>query len=61
MSVTAKLALALATCLGTVLLWKVLRIEKMLRHTQNCIALGNFSDLFFKTRAEAKRRRGAKP
>ena len=57
MSLIGKLALILATCLGLVLLWRTLHIEKMLRHTQNCIALGNFSDLFFKTRADLERNR----
>lgn len=49
----AKLLGLLAVALGLVVLWRVLHVEKMLRHTQVCFSFNNPQNLMYATKTEA--------
>ena len=50
-----KLLLALAGILGLLILWKMLRIEQMIKHMQQCLFFHESSLLQYATSKEARR------
>ena len=55
MSLILKLYVILGLILSLGILWKILHIEQMLRHTQNCLYFGRPDNLMYATKAEAAR------